>query len=710
MTRMTCALLFVLGFASPLSAQGFLVDDNRAPVRSLFAVERQSVTITIRDQVADIEIEQQFVNVSDVNTEARFMFPVPEGAKISGFALKLGDAALAGETVAAGAARRVYRESCRRKSDAALLEYVGRALYRSVPFAFPKGEPRRIRMTYSELLPKESDMVRLRLPLSLAKFTQRPIGELKITVKIHATGDIKNVYSPTHAITVSRADEHDALAEYTARNVQPRRDLELLYAVDDSAIGASLLTYRPEKDRPGTFLFLASPRVKVHSTKPEPKDIVFVLDRSGSMQADRKIEQAREALSFILRSLNDGDRFSVVSFNNVVETLSDALLKYEPDVKTRALEFVSGIQANGGTDINSAILRAAEFFDGEERMHMILFLTDGLPTVGETNINKITANFKKANGKNIRFFNFGVGYDVNTTLLDKLARENNGLAENISPGENLEAFVSDFYRKIQSPILANLRVAYGSAKVSDLHPRKLPDLFTGGQIVVAGKYNGAGPTTITLTGTSQGEEKEFKYDVTFDAHSVGEDRLYVERIWATREIGHIVDMIQLYGESDELVREIVELSTRFGIITEYTAFLTTEGCDVKDTGANIESCKNELKNMKATGGRGVNQTMSKKANMRAQQAQSVSQWRDKDGNTVTAQGVRNVGRKTFYLKKNTWQDLDMEKADKVVEVPYFSEEFYKLLEEKPALNKFVTDNKPVQVKHDGVVYSFTKKK
>jgi Ca-activated chloride channel family protein len=219
---------------------------------------------------------------------------------------------------------------------------------------------------------------------------------------------------------------------------------------------------------------------------------------------------------------------------------------------------------------------------------MIILMTDGLPTIGETDVIRITSGFTKANAAGIRLFDFGVGFDVNTTLLDKLAHENRGFAENIKPDENIESFVSAYYAKVQAPILSDVTLDFGGVEVTDVHPRKLTDLFAGGQLVVTGQYKGSGPRKITLRGTSRGKPVEFVYDVAFAA---AEENQFIDRIWATREVGYLIDMIQLYGESDELVDEIVRLSTRHGIINEYTAFLADENTDVRDHRTAAASCK-----------------------------------------------------------------------------------------------------------------------
>jgi Ca-activated chloride channel family protein len=457
---------------------------------------------------------------------------------------------------------------------------------------------------------------------------------------------------------------------------------------------------------PGYFVFLASPQVKSEGA-PEPKDIVFVLDKSGSMRTDGKMKQAKDALSYCLRSLNEGDRFGVVVFSSGVERYAEKLAPYVEPEKEKALAYVGRVEPDGGTNINDALLAAQSFFEAGPRLKMIVFLTDGLPTIGVTAVPAIVKNVTEANKAEVRVFNFGVGYDVNTTLLDKIARENKGDSEYVKPKEDLEARVSAFYSKVQSPVLAGLKLDWAGIKAFDLLPRQMPDLFKGGQIIVSGRYDGSGPRKLVLTGTAQGKAQRFEFEVAFDEKSDGTGKLFVERLWAQRKIGDIVDQIQLYGKSQELVDEIVRLSTKYGIITEYTSFLITEDMPLNDHRRNAERAGRELDRLKAdTGTDGNRQVEAKKALQSAPQAPAVTAgkfgggagYTNEKGEKVLAKNVQNVGRRTFYQRKNVWQEADVPEDTKAVEVKYFSDEFFKLLEENPELNEIAALDADVIVK------------
>jgi Ca-activated chloride channel family protein len=697
--------LFLMAAAA--YADGMLVDRRERPLTDSFAVKNHFVTVAIDDQLATTEVDQVLRNVSGHPAEAVYLFPVPAGANITGFEMWVGDRKMDGEIMDAAKAREIYHSIVRSKRDPALLEYVGQGVYRTSVFPVGVDEEKRLRIRYTELLKKESGLVRYLYPLNTEKFSRFPLEEAKVEVTIKSKGKIRTVYSPSHTVDVQRASETSARATWSARRDLPRVDFDLYYSADDAVVGMNLLTYRPAADKPGYFLLLASPALRIEGPV-EPKDIVFVLDKSGSMRADHKMDQAKEALSFCLRSLNEGDRFGIISFASGVDRYTERLVTFNEAEKEKALGHVQRIESQGGTNINEALLQALSLFETGERLKMIIFLTDGIPTHGVTDPGAIAKNIAAANTLNVRLFNFGVGYDVNTILLDKLARENKGDSDYVKPKENLEEKVSRFYTKIQSPVLSSLRIDWGEVRVKDVLPRTIPDLFKGGQIVMTGRYEGTGARKIVLAGMIQGKERRFEVDAAFDEKSDGLGKLFVERLWAQRKIGDIIDQIQLYGRAQELVEEIVALSIQYGIITEYTSFLIREDAKLGDGKDNARRAGEQLRKLeKGDGPQGNLQAESKKLLQTSDKAAAptagagLGRYRDEGGKEVEAKTVANVGRRTFFQKKNVWQEADVPEDVKAQEVKYYSDEFFRLLGAHPELNQIAALDSDVIVKVDG---------
>jgi Ca-activated chloride channel family protein len=705
------AALILLGMSAAAWADGLIVDPrHQRPVADLFTVKNHLVTVSIDDQHAVTEIDQNIRNISGRMAEAVYLFPVPRDAQISGLEMWIGERKVDGEILPADKARSIYNEIVRSKRDPALLEYVGSGVYRTSVFPFAPDEEKHLRIRYTELLRKDSGLVRYLYPLNTEKFSKYPLEEARVEVSLKSRGKIKTLYSPTHPLSITRGSESAARASWSVRKDIPRTDFELYYSTDDAEVGASLLTYRPDPAAPGYFLFLASPRVETGG-RVEPKDIVFVLDKSGSMRADNKIAQAREALTYCLRSLNAGDRFGIISFNDRVDKYAEKLVPFNEQEKEKAAAHVFGIEATSGTNINEALTSALGLFEAGERLKMVVFLTDGLPTVGVTEVGAIVKNAGAANAAKVRVFTFGVGYDVNTTLLDRIARENRGESEYVKPQENLETRISGFYGKVQSPVLSDLKIEWGGMGVKETLPRQVPDLFRGGQVILSGRYEGSGPTRIAVTGTALGREQRYEFEVSAEGRSEGTGKLFVERLWAQRQIGNLLDQIQLYGKSQELVDEVVRLSMKYGIITPYTSFLVREDMALGNRQAQNEEFEKKVRVFNAPGGVRPFAAAEERGRLSKPAAPAptgATTYRDEEGKEVRATTVQTIGRRTFYRRAGVWQEADTPANLEAVTVKYYSDEFFKLLEENDELNSIAVLDADVIVRIGEKLYRLSK--
>jgi Ca-activated chloride channel family protein len=320
---------------------------------------------------------------------------------------------------------------------------------------------------------------------------------------------------------------------------------------------------------------LASPGVDSADKKVLPKDVVFVLDTSGSM-AGKKLEQAKKALEFCVESLNDVDRFDLVRFSTEAEPLFNKLAEASRDNRSKALRFILDLKATGGTALNDALQQALTTRpDSSDRPYVIIFLTDGRPTLGETDEDRIVGNVKKANSGATRVFCFGIGHDVNTHLLDKITEETRAFSQYVLPEEDLEVKVSSFFAKIKDPVLVNPSLRFtGDIRASKLYPSPLPDLFKGEQLVLVGRYTGQGSAAAVVEGKVEGKSRRFSYDVGFPGEA--SDHEFIPRLWATRRVGYLLDEIRLRGENAELKDEVTELARKYSIVTPYTAYLIVE--------------------------------------------------------------------------------------------------------------------------------------
>ncbi len=583
------AVLSVLpAWGEAARGQGILVD--RRPhimVARSYTVREVDVDVHVRDQVAEVQVSQTFHNPGSVQLEAEYDFPLPEEGTIQSFVLLVDGREWPGRILPKDEARRVYEEIVRTKRDPALLEYMGRGLYRTSVFPIPPGADRKVTMRYTQVCKRDRDVVEFTFPFSTQKFAAKPIERLVLHLDIRSRDAIKSLYSPVDDLDIERRGEHEAHLSLVRHDVVPRADFRLVYTVAEGALGATVLSYRPTSGEDGYFLLLASPQVKAAEAeaRARPKTVVCVLDRSGSM-AGKKLDQAKRALRFVLDNLRDDDTFNVVVYDDRVEAFRPELLRYSSRTREEAVRFIENIREGGATNINAALKSALEMIPDASRPSYVLFLTDGLPTAGETNEMAIAENCKKANDRRARVFVFGVGFDVNARLLDRLSGGNSGTSTYVKPDEDIEAQVARFYSKLTSPVLADIRIEFDGSDVNRVYPRDLPDLFEGGQLIVAGRYRDSGRTTLRLSGKIGDDRRRYEFPVELASSGGGSSYDFVERLWAVRRVGFIIDQVDLHGRSKELIDELVALSTRYGILTPYTSFLADESVHLHAHAAN----------------------------------------------------------------------------------------------------------------------------
>jgi len=675
-------LAVALSAAAMIVATRALADGIIVPPPGVnMAVKYHKVTVTIERQVALTEIDQVFVNDSDADSlEAIYLFPIPKDATITSFSMFVDDKEIAAEVMDADSARAIYESIVRRRKDPALLEYVGLSLFQARIFPIRAHGEKRVKIAYTELLRYDNGIVKYLYPLSTEKFSSKPLELVRVAVSIASTDPIKSVYSPSHPITVQRSDEFHVSALYEEEGVTPSQDFLLFYTVDAGDVGMHLIPYRPAAED-GFFLLLAAPRQEIRADEVLPKRVIAVLDRSGSM-AGEKIEQAREALIFILNNLNDSDLFDIVDFSSDVRAFADVPQEATAANRSAAVAYVRNIAATGGTNINDALLKAMAMTAADEWTDIVLFLTDGQPTAGVTDNDLIVRNVTAANASGARLFIFGVGYDVNTHLLDRLSEENHGYSTYVQPGENIETAVSSLFTKISSPVLSELQLDFSGIPVYDLFPQQLPDLFQGSQLSLFGRYRDAGSAVITLSGSRRDTTLSFGLQATFPE----EDDAYpfVARLWAVRKIGWLLDQIRLHGESPELVDEIVRLSKKYAIITPYTSFLIRE--DQPQQGA--------FSNLAEQTGRSA---VAAAADIRSYRGAVI--WR-----SAQVRQARYIGGKAFFFRNNFWVDTAYDEGLPVTDLRFGSEKYFDFVSAHPEFAKYLSLGKNVAFSAGGRSY------
>jgi Ca-activated chloride channel family protein len=650
-------LLLLQGVVGLLAwADGVILPDE--PEFGWLTIVYHDVSIEARDGVVTTHVDQLFRNETGREIEGRYVFPLPPGAVVSSFTMWVDGVALEAEVLDADEARDIYEDFVRRAIDPALLEYVGRDTLSARVYPIPGGGERRIEITYTELLEADAGVYRYRYPLNTERFSAQPLDRVRLSIDVETSRPLAAVYSPTHQLAVERDGATSARAAFEESDVLPTQDFVLYYSVTADDLGMTLLTYRVSGED-GFFLLIATPP-PVLTEAPLPKDLVFVLDRSGSMSGE-KIAQAKDALRFILENLNPEDRFALVAFSDYVESQQDALQEVSAEAISGAIAWASGLDASGGTDIDEALSVAFPLFEENDRPRFVIFLTDGEATAGVTDPLRIAENALEANATGARVFVFGVGYDVNTVLLDQLAEENRGTTTYVLPGESLEVSLSAFYRKIASPVLADTQLDLGEIETFDVLPRVLPDLFRGTQLLVLGRYRGSGEVQVTVSGHVEGVSTAYTTLQSFP--EVNLEDSFLPRLWAGRKIAYLLGQIRLYGESEELVDEVIALSKTYGIITPYTSFLI-EGEALDD-----EAMADALR-MAAAAASGASAVRS------AQSLQYLAQAETAPAET-DVERLRLIETRTYFLRDGVWTDSAYD-GEETVRVRVYSEAYFEL--------------------------------
>ncbi|HAV64368.1 MAG TPA: trypsin [Verrucomicrobiales bacterium] len=765
------------------------------PVRPGMVLELVShrVDARIKEQFATTKVVQEFKNPTGRRLEGTFLFPAPKGAQLRKFTMDVNGKPIEAELLAADKARGIYEDIVRRQRDPALLEFIDRDLYKVRIFPIEPHETKRVTLSYEQLLKSEAGLVRFVYPMSMEKFSAKPIERVALKVDFEADRALKSIYSPSHDVDISRSGEKRAIIGYETSGERAEHDFELFFSRENEGVGMSLLAYRNGDEEDGYFLLLASPGLVPDPDKVLPKDVVFVIDTSGSM-AGGKLDQAKRALNFCIDNLNHGDRFEIVRFSTDIEPLFQKLAPADGPHREKARDFIGQLKPLGGTAIADALTQALRLpgmlagsgphqsqgavghalkeQDLAGRPRMIVFLTDGLPTVGETNIDRIVASATPDKDSDTRIFCFGIGTDVNTHLLDRITEATRAASEYVLPSEDIEVKVSSFFAKIKDPVLTGVVVEWPEgAGVTRVLPSRLPDLFSGEQLLVVGRYAKPGSGAVKLTGLAGGRKVLFAEDVDLPRQDSG--NAFIARLWATRRIGWLLDEIRLRGENAELKEEVTHLARQHGIVTPYTAWLIVEDEERRGVRRDLQTLRltpesrsaieYSRESILALGleQTGVSSTLSSRFGGRARRAEraqaaqapvdaaasdevfmqryglspapTTSFQRGSSrqpgavsgpaggggGGTAPVQGVmtpsqlaaqsRVVGGKTFYLSETGWLDTEVQRHPDArrIKLEFGSPQYFALVKRNPAIAEWLTVGARMEFHFEDVVYEIT---
>jgi Ca-activated chloride channel homolog len=630
--------------------------------------------VVVREQVATTVMEVRLRNPGSTRQEAELLVPVPDKAVVLGFTFQGTGAEPSARLLPRDEAREAYERIVAQARDPALLEFAGLNLVRSSVFPVEPGGTQSVRLTYEHILIAEGDRVDYVLPRSESVEYTVP---WKIAVKISTNTPLAAIYSPSHRLRTRRPSPSVAAVELEDDSAAQPGPFRLSFLRERGEVSASLFAYPDPKVGGGYFLLFAGlpPRPNERGSALK-REVTLVIDRSGSMRGE-KLVQVREAALQVLAGLDDGEAFNVILYNEAVDAFSERPVRKSRSTVKGATEYLEGMTARGGTNIHDALLEALRQPPTEGTLPIVLFMTDGLPTVGQTSEAAIRELARKGNPHERRIFTFGVGVDVNTPLLEKIAYESRATTTFVLPSEDVEVKVAAVFKRLEGPVLAGPKISSGEPgeprRTRELIPGRIPDVFEGDQVVLLGQYKGEAPLDFTLRGNYRGTPRVFKFRLPVDSATTRNG--FVPRLWASRKIGLLIDEIREQGgapgvvsleaktvaspASRELVDEIIRLSTEFGILTEYTAFLAREGTDLSKKAEVLFEANNLFRDraVQTRSGLGsVNQEFNNQNQKALMCVNPRNEFLDASMNKVATAAVQQVCDLAFYKRRDAWVD------------------------------------------------------
>ncbi len=727
--EITLTAALAVGVAAVLPAQGWVELENpRRPGMAMGPVIRVSsnVKTTIDGRVARVEVEEQFRNTGPRIAEGSYLYPLPKNAVFSDFSLWMGDEEIRGEIMNAGEAQKIYEDIVRRLKDPALLSLEGHGLIRARVFPINAGETRRVKLRYTQVLDRAGDALRLRYSIGPRhRGPERGHGgsessfrdAFSYQVTIPRADDIGTPYSPTHPVETERRNGRLVLT----LSPDATGDVDLFIPLRRGLVGTSILSHAPGGEDGFFMLLLAPPNDEAGQVVP--RDLSLVVDVSGSMSGD-KLSQAKQALTQALGTLRPADRFRLVAFSSSIRHFREGFTPATAANLAQARRFVTNLTATGGTNIAGALDAVLGSAVAEDRLPIIVFMTDGLPSVGEREPDRIAEAASNRIGR-ARIFTVGVGHDVNTYLLDRLAVEGRGSADYVAPDADVEVAVGSLLSKIQFPALVNLRIVSSPVEFRQEYPADLPDLFYGEELVVFGRYHGQATGTVVIEGERNGRRERFTARAAFPRSEHDND--YIPRLWAARRIGDLTRTIRIEGSTPELIEEVRELGLRYGIITEYTSYLVQEPVpgapatfsDMRQNMPVEESLRGGARAARAQTGKDAFKRAEASSEMASAKtlaaADAVAEGRlreiggvagEREMNARESQ-VRRVSGRLFVRRDATWTDARHSESLQVIEVVPFSDAYFALVRALPEIRPYLSTEGSVLIAGKRASIKFT---
>ncbi|HEY8166290.1 MAG TPA: VIT domain-containing protein [Gemmatimonadaceae bacterium] len=655
--------------------------------RPISLVERRSseVRADLVDGVLRYEVTETFINRGAAVGEADYLFPLPKNAAFQDLRLSINGELVSGEALNAGEARRVYEEIVRRQRDPALVEWMGHGLLRTRIFPIAPGEEKKVVVRFQSVAEREGDALRVDYFRGGRRQSDGDgNGDSHVKSTFVLTYPLSSTYgapySPTHAVASRTSGGRRTITV----NGEGGEVTVLIPVRRATEAAISALTYAPSRDDGFALITLSPPITRRQVT---PRDVTLVLDVSGSMSG-KKIVQARAAALQVLETLSPSDRFRIIDFSTDVRTFRDELSTASSANVAAASRYIESLDATGSTNISGALDEALRPAETPGRLGLVLFVTDGEPTVGERNPETIASEAARHRG-NRRIFSFGIGAELNAALIERLAMEGRGTAHFVRPDESIERAVSVVASRLTNPVVTDLRVRADGVRLVKMQPADGADLFAGQDLVILTRYRGDGATTLRFEGRTPSGPVVWTSHVVFPASS--RENSFIARLWATGRVGYLSAERARNGRSSEIDNEIRELGERYGIPTEFSSYLVLEPGMRRDR--IIGGGNPQLNSMVTTGAAAAPATVARTESFeraKTSAAQREAKTLADTGVDLSEQtGLRRAGDRLFSLSNGTWSDTQIknDSGTRTIKVKAYSSAYFRLIDALPALKE-----------------------
>jgi len=576
-------VLLLASLTSPLGAQGRVVTSCPRPIPSESVARpcapstpsvvrvATSTLVDITGRVARTTITETFENRGRTIGEADFLYPLPNGAAFEELRLEIDGKLVAGEVLDASRARETYERIVRELRDPALVEWAGLGMVRTRIFPFGAGERRTVVVRHRHVLPRDGDALRVNGRLV---GVDDPRDETAAgSFRIRWSGDSLGApWSPTHDVQARRLTNANSVREVSLTGRSGDVLAYLPIRLQSRTPGVTVLTHRGAGSEQHALVIVSPPR----ETPPAvPRDISLVLDVSGSMKGT-KLEQAIAAGHALLQTLRTGDRFRLIAFADDVDANTPELAPVTPMALREGRQWLDALEARGGTNIGDALRSALAATQdrrrNSSRLPLVLLVTDGQPTTGLRALEILDST--PAWRGEARVFTFGVGADVDASLVEQLALGGRGAAQFVRPEESVERAVSLVAQRLAAPLLSNVNVTVDGGTLRQLYAPNGVDLMAGQELVFLARYTGSARGQVRVTGVSGNDLR-----VTRAAYAFGtRDTMngFVPRLWAVQRVTALDAERRRRGPNAEIDDELRLLGERFGVPTPLTSYLVTE--------------------------------------------------------------------------------------------------------------------------------------